>query len=150
MKTIKITSKAALGYVGAYGRSTDTELRDVYKSFSTEKSRGDFQARMMCAHEGGEGYKIIGHNCNFFTVAWTVGNDLRIRTAYNDFIIPDGALYECVWQIQYQHAPDAEWDEVCDYDDSSSGYKEARRDLDQYRESGTPGEYRIRRVLSRK
>ena len=46
---------------------------------------------MMMQSEGGHGYKIIGYNCNFFTVAWIAGKDLRIETACNSFVIPGAA-----------------------------------------------------------
>ena len=45
----------------------------------------------MMLSEDGHNYKIIGYNCNFFTVAWIAGNALRIETAYNSFIIPNVA-----------------------------------------------------------
>ena len=91
MKTINNTTKQAERYINAYNRSIIFDLREEYANPSTEKTRADYNCRMMMQQEGGHGYKIIGYNCNFFTVAWIAGNALRIETAYNSFIIPDAA-----------------------------------------------------------
>ena len=89
MKTINNTTKQAERYINAYNRSSIFDLREAYANPSTEKTRADYNCRMMMQQEGGHGYKIIGYNCNFFTVAWIAGNALRIETAYNSFISPD-------------------------------------------------------------
>ena len=89
MKTINNTTKQAERYINAYNRSSIFDLREAYANPSTEKTRADYNCRMMMQQEGGHGYKIIGYNCNLFTVAWIAGNALRIETAYNSFIIPD-------------------------------------------------------------
>ena len=91
MKTIKNTTKQAERYINAYNRSDIYSLNQAYTNPSTEKTRADYSCRMMMQEEGGHGYKIIGYNCNFFTVAWIAGSALRIETAYNSFIIPDAA-----------------------------------------------------------
>lgn len=91
MKTIKNTSKKAQAYIYAYNHSDIFSLREAYGRPSTAKTRADYECRMMMQSEGGHGYKIIGHNCNFFTVAWIAGNALRIETAYNSFIIPEAS-----------------------------------------------------------
>ena len=91
MKTIKNTSKKAQAYIYAYNHSDIYSLREAYGRPSTAKIQAEYDCRMMMQSEGGHGYKIIGHNCNFFTVAWIAGNALRIETAKNSFVIPNTA-----------------------------------------------------------
>lgn len=91
MKTIKNTSKKAQAYINAYNRSSMYDLQDAYRTPSTRKTRANYNCRMMMESEGGHGYKIIGYNSSFFTVAWIAGNALRIETAYNSFVIPNAA-----------------------------------------------------------
>ena len=91
MKTINNNTKKARAYINAYNRSETYTLNQAYRRPSTEKTRADYNCRMMMQEEGGHGYKIIGYCRNFFTVAWIAGNALRIETAYNSFIIPGAA-----------------------------------------------------------
>ena len=91
MKTINNNTKKAQAYINAYNRSDIYSLNQAYGRPSTEKTRADYNCRMMMQEEGGHGYKIIGYCRNFFTVAWIAGNALRIETAYNSFIIPEVA-----------------------------------------------------------
>lgn len=91
MKTIKNTSKKAQAYINAYNRSSMYDLQDAYRTPSTRKTRANYNCRMMMESEGGHGYKIIGYNSSFFTVAWIAGNALRIETACNSFVIPEAA-----------------------------------------------------------
>ena len=87
MKTINNNTKQARHYIDAYNRSEIYNLNQAYEKPSTEKTRADYNCRMMMENESGHGYKIIGHNCNFFTVAWIVEKDLRVETFANSFII---------------------------------------------------------------
>ena len=89
MKTINNNTKQAKHYIDAYNRSEIYSLNQAYGKPSTAKTRADYNCRMMMQSENGHGYKIIGYNCNFFTVAWIAGKDLRIETAANSFIIPN-------------------------------------------------------------
>ena len=91
MKTINNNTKQAERYINAYNRSSIFTLREAYANPSTAKTRADYNCRMMMQSENGHGYKIIGYNSSFFTVAWIAGKDLRIETACNSFIIPDAA-----------------------------------------------------------
>lgn len=91
MKTINNNTKKARAYINAYNRSETYTLNQAYGRPSTEKTRADYNCRMMMQEEGGHGYKIIGHCRNFFTVAWIAGNALRIETACNSFVIPEAA-----------------------------------------------------------
>ena len=91
MKTINNNTKQAERYINAYNRSSIFTLREAYANPSTAKTRADYNCRMMMQSEGGHNYKIIGYNCNFFTVAWIAGKDLRIETAANSFVIPGAA-----------------------------------------------------------
>ena len=91
MKTININTMKAQAYINAYNSSDIYSLNQAYGKPSTEKTRADYNCRMMMQSEGGHGYKIIGYNCSFFTVAWIAGNSLRIETAANSFVIPNVA-----------------------------------------------------------
>ena len=89
MKTLNNNTKKAQAYINAYNRSDIYSLNQAYGRPSHEKTRADYSCRMMMQEEGGHGYKIIGYNCNFFTVAWIAGNALRVETFANSFLIPD-------------------------------------------------------------
>lgn len=91
MKTINNNTKQAKHFINAYNRSSMYNLQDAYANPSTAKTRADSRCRLMMHSEGGHDYKIIGYNCNFFTVAWIAGDALRIETACNSFVIPEAA-----------------------------------------------------------
>ena len=91
MKTINNNTKKAQAFINAYKRSSIFDIYEAYAKPSTDKTRADYNCRMMMQEEGGHGYKIIGYNCNFFTVAWIARKDLRIETACNSFVIPNAA-----------------------------------------------------------
>ena len=91
MKTLNNTTKKALAFINAYNRSNIFNLYEAYANPSPAKERANYSCRMMMQSEGGHGYKIIGYNSSFFTVAWIAGNALRIETAFNSFVIPDAA-----------------------------------------------------------
>lgn len=91
MKTINNNTKQAERYINAYNRSDIFTLREAYANPSTEKTRADYNCRMMMENEGGHGYKIIHHSGYFFTVAWIAGNALRIETYRNSYLIPEAA-----------------------------------------------------------
>ena len=89
MKTIKNNTKQAERYINAYNRSDIYSLNQAYGRPSTEKTRADYNCRMMMQKEGGHGYKIISYNTFQFSAAWIFGNSLRIETACNSFVIPE-------------------------------------------------------------
>ena len=91
MKTINNNTKQAERYINAYNRSSIFTLREAYANPSTDKTRADYNCRMMMENEGGYGYKIISYNTFQFSVAWISGNSLRIETACNSFVIPNAA-----------------------------------------------------------
>ena len=91
MKTLNNNTKKAQAFINAYNRSNIFDLYEAYANPSPAKCRANYSCRMMMQCEGGYGYKIIGHNCNYFTAAWIAGKDLRIETAANSFIIPNAA-----------------------------------------------------------
>ena len=91
MKTLNNNTQKAQAYINAYNRSDIYSLNQAYGRPSNEKTRADYNCRMMMQSEGGHNYKIIGYNSSFFTVAWIAGNALRIETACNSFIIPNVA-----------------------------------------------------------
>ena len=91
MKTLNNNTKKAQAYISAYNRSDIYSLNQAYGKPSTEKTRADYNCRMMMQEEGGHGYKIISYNTFQFSAAWIAGNALRIETACNSFVIPEAA-----------------------------------------------------------
>ena len=91
MKTLNNNTKKAQAFINAYKRSNIYSILEAYERPSSAKIQADYDRRSMKRSEGGHGYKIIGYNSSFFTVAWIAGNALRIETAYNSFIIPNVA-----------------------------------------------------------
>ena len=91
MKTINNNTKQARHFINAYNRSEIYSLNQAYEKPSTDKTRADYNCRMMMQEEGGHGYKIISYNPFQFSVAWIAGNALRIETACNSFVIPNEA-----------------------------------------------------------
>ena len=91
MKTINNNTKKAQAFINAYNRSSIFDLYEAYANPSTAKTNADYSCRMMMQSEGGHGYKIIRHTCNFFTAGWIAGNALRIETYRNSFVIPEAA-----------------------------------------------------------
>ena len=91
MKTINNNTKQAERYISAYNHSNIYSLNQAYGRPSTEKTRADYNCRMMMQEEGGHGYKIMGYNCNYFTAAWISGDTLRVETFANSFVIPNAA-----------------------------------------------------------
>ena len=91
MKTINNNTKKAQAYINAYNSSNIYSLNQAYGRPSTEKTRADYNCRMMMENEGGHGYKIISYNTFQFSAAWIAGDALRIETACNSFVIPEAA-----------------------------------------------------------
>lgn len=91
MKTLNNNTKQAQHYINAYNRSRIFDIYGAYANPSTDKTRADYNCRMMMQSEGGHGYKIISYNTFQFSVAWISGNSLRIETAANSFVIPEAA-----------------------------------------------------------
>ena len=91
MKTLNNNTKKAQSFINAYNRSSMYDLQDAYANPSTDKTRADYNCRMMMQSEGGHGYKIISYNTFQFSVAWIAGDALRIETAFNSFVIPEAA-----------------------------------------------------------
>ena len=91
MKTLNNNTQKAQAYINAYNRSDIYSLNQAYGRPSNEKTRADYNCRMMMQSEGGHGYKIISYNTFQFSAAWISGNSLRIETACNSFVIPEAA-----------------------------------------------------------
>ena len=89
MKQINPTTKKGQYFIYAYRHARNTSIYEAYAKPSTNKTRADYFCRKTMQEEGGQGYKIISASCHFFSVAWTVGNALRVETAGNSYIIPD-------------------------------------------------------------
>ena len=91
MKTLNNNTKQAQHFINAYNRSEIYNIYQAYEKPSTAKTRADYNCRLMMESEGGQCYKIIGYNSNYFTAGWLSGNALRVETFANSFVIPEAA-----------------------------------------------------------
>lgn len=87
MKTINANTIKGQSFINAYNHSTNYSLEDCYTNPSHNKVCAFRECLNWCNQENGKGFKVIGYNCNFFTVAWRTENRLRIETAYNSYIV---------------------------------------------------------------
>lgn len=90
----KISAKSKLGqhFVKAYNRSTWHTLKDVYAEPSMAKQAAFERCQRKYEAENGDRLRIIGANCNVFTVAFEVkdyfgATRLRVITKCHDYII---------------------------------------------------------------
>ena len=93
----KLNAKSKLGqhFVEAYRASTWHTLKDVYAKPSAAKQAAFKRCQRQCEAEKGDRLRIIGANCQAFTVAFQVENsfgatELRVITRCNDYLITFG------------------------------------------------------------
>lgn len=86
--TLKPNTQKAQKFINAYYRSTATDLQQVYGSFSTAKSRAQYEIFCKMRDNNGSGYRILGANSSFFSCGWVCALGLIIETAANTFLIP--------------------------------------------------------------
>lgn len=95
MKKISAKSKLGQHFVEAYNRSTKLALKDAYAKPSAAKQTAFRRCRQICEAEDGHRLRIIGANCQAFTVAFKV-NDffgatrLRVITKCHDYLVHFG------------------------------------------------------------
>lgn len=88
MEKISIKSKRAQHWLAAYNASKYHSVKQAYAKPSSRKIEADRECQERCQRENGYGYRIISANAQHFTAAWMVcGENLRIETAYNSYII---------------------------------------------------------------
>lgn len=87
MKTINANTIKGQNLINAYNRARHSYLYEVYGSYSTSKAVAERDCIRKYLDEGGEGYRLISHNCNFFSVAWRVAEGLRVETAYGSYLV---------------------------------------------------------------
>ena len=90
----KISAKSNLGqhFVEAYIRSTWHTLKDVYVKPSSAKQAAFERCQQQCEAEKGDRLRIIGANCQAFTVAFiTITHELRVITRCHDYLVHHGA-----------------------------------------------------------
>ena len=59
----------------SYTKSSNYELRHVYRSWSDKKQAAFENCRRACKDHGGQGLRIISANTNFFTVGYTYDDE---------------------------------------------------------------------------
>lgn len=89
MKQLNPNTKKAQYFIYAYRNARYTSIYEAYTKPSTNKTRADYFCRKAMQDEGGQGYKIISASCHFFSVGWMEGDNLRIETVGNSYIIPN-------------------------------------------------------------
>lgn len=89
MKTINSSTKQAKGFIWRYLRASITDIKQAYCRPSKEKIQAFNNCRNTCFEENGMDFKIIGYNCNYFSVAWQIGNNLKVDTGRNVYLIVD-------------------------------------------------------------
>ena len=87
MKTIRKNSKQGQYYVRMYERAEAQNVREFYKKPSDRKIEACNECRQQCQAEQGLRYRIISGSSHYFTAAWRTSEGLRVKTAYNSFII---------------------------------------------------------------
>ena len=88
MEKMSIKSKRAQNWLAAYNASKYHSVKQAYANPSSSKIKADRECQERCQRENGHGYRIISAGSQFFTAAWMVcGENLRIETAYNSYII---------------------------------------------------------------
>lgn len=88
MKTISSKTKKAQSFLSQCVYSSITDIKKAYKKPSAEKVRAFNLCRTTALMEGTD-FKIIGYNCNYFSVAWRIGNNLKVNTGRNVYLIVD-------------------------------------------------------------
>lgn len=90
MKTINAnTSKLAKGLISSYKCAFLTDIMEAYKKPSDRKIEAFNTCLLACKEEGGVNFRIVSHAMYFFTVAWRVGNNLKVDTGRNVYFIID-------------------------------------------------------------
>ena len=88
MEKMTIKSKQAQHWLAAYTASKYHSVEQAYANPSSRKIEADRECWERCQREKGYGYRIISAGAQFFTAAWMVyGENLRVETAYNSYII---------------------------------------------------------------
>lgn len=95
-KIISGASKTGQRLLASAERNQGTELRDVYGKWSNKKETAMHNCKREYLEDNGYNFRITGHNCDRFTVAWNY-NSLetgevmtKIKTGENTYII-DGS-----------------------------------------------------------
>lgn len=87
MQTVKSTTKRGAAFIASYNYSNARRLSDVYGRYSCAKAAAENDCLRWCDEEGGQGFKIISHNSNFFSAAWLVADGLRVETPGGSYIV---------------------------------------------------------------
>ena len=87
MKTIGKNTKLGQHYLRSYDYSKMYNIYQAYARPSAAKVEACEECFDMCREEGGRDFKIISAGCQFFSVAWTTDEGLRVETALNSYII---------------------------------------------------------------
>ena len=87
---IVVKSSTALGkrLLAIGQKSEGTFLNQVYDKWSTAKQKAwDRCYDEYCNTYGGEEFSICTHNCYQFTCSWFTPDGMRLKTAYNSYLV---------------------------------------------------------------
>ena len=62
-------------------------LYEVYDKPSYRKEKAWEYCKYLCKKYNGTNLHIVGHNCNFFTVSFNIGDKVAYITAANNYLI---------------------------------------------------------------
>ena len=99
MKIISGASKTGQRLLAGAKKNQGTELREVYGRWSNAKETAMRNCKREYLEDDGYNFRITGHNCDRFTVAWEYVNKetgevlTKIKTGENTYII-DGKIIE--------------------------------------------------------
>lgn len=66
-----------------------TRLGDVYTTYSSRKSSIWWEWFHTCKRTGGRNFRIVSHNCNFFSLAWDADDHTVLVTPSNCYALFD-------------------------------------------------------------
>lgn len=76
----KLSRNKALAYLRVYNNSKATSIGDVYDNASVYKWRAEHNIKDSIAKDAtAHGYRILSHNCNFFTAGYLKDLDDGVR-----------------------------------------------------------------------
>ena len=87
MKRIKKESKKGQIFLARYKSATAESVKQFYGRPSSRKIEIELGLRHIMQGEKGKGFKIISGNGFYFTAAWLTSGGLRVKTAWDSYII---------------------------------------------------------------
>ena len=87
MEHIKASTKKGQNLLRRAKHNEGEYLSDVYGRYSSAKEDGYRYCRDLCKEVGGENFRIVSHNCDFFSVAFDTDTHVYVITVAHDYCI---------------------------------------------------------------